>query len=183
MAGFYSIARFFKIFECNPREKISNMSWILNISGGFNTVTDYLTLLLPMHAVQKPQMNRGKRILVVVAFRFGICAIFSATVGFFVRLKNSASPDKSQKQPEILLWGAAELASGNLYVCFSDLTPLFRKSKTPKRPSGARRPTASELKVWREPHGSNGKLRSIYAEEPYEYNVQYDCGRGLYRTG
>lgn len=81
MVGFYGITSFFKIFECSPREKIWNksvpgkcvqISWILNISGGFNTLTDYMILLLPVHAVQKLQMDRGKKILVVLAFTFGL---------------------------------------------------------------------------------------------------------------
>ncbi|OAA40700.1 hypothetical protein NOR_05788 [Metarhizium rileyi] len=150
--GFYSTTSVVKIFECNPREKIWNptipgkcveIHVILNVSGAFNTVTDYLILLLPVHAVRKLQMDRFKRILVVLAFTFGLCAPIFATIGFVVRLRNSGNPDSSWKQPEILLWGAAELASGNLCVCFPELAVLFRKSRTRNSP---RRPTVSEIK-------------------------------------
>ncbi|OAQ69825.1 hypothetical protein VFPPC_02401 [Pochonia chlamydosporia 170] len=151
--GFYSTTSIVKIFECSPREKIWNrsipgkcveMSIILNVSGAFNTVTDYLILFLPIHAVRKLQMDHLKRILVVLAFTFGLCAPVFATIGFVVRLRNSGNPDTSWKQPEILLWGAAELASGNLCVCFPELAFLFRKKN--RRHNRPRRPTNSELK-------------------------------------
>lgn len=79
--GFYSITTMVKIFECSPRDKIWNsalpgkcveVKWILNISGGFNTVTDYLILLLPIQAVRRLQMDRLKKVLVVLAFTFGL---------------------------------------------------------------------------------------------------------------
>ncbi|KAG8411394.1 hypothetical protein J3458_015454 [Metarhizium acridum] len=151
--GFYSTTSLVKIFECNPRARIWNPSVpgkcvdihiILNVSGAFNTVTDYLILLLPIHAVRKLQMDRFKRVLVVLAFTFGLCAPIFATIGFVVRLRNSGNPDTSWKQPEILLWGAAELASGNLCVCFPELAVLFRKKNRTR--SGPRRPTDSQLK-------------------------------------
>ncbi len=81
LALFYGITSFLKIFQCHPREKIWNksvpgkciqMAWILNISGGFNTATDYLILLLPIHAVRKLQLNRTKKVIVVLAFTFGL---------------------------------------------------------------------------------------------------------------
>lgn len=79
--GFYGSTTIVKIFECNPRDKIWNkdlpgkcvgMNWILNVSGGFNTVTDYLILLLPIQAVRKLQVDRMKRLLIVLAFTFGL---------------------------------------------------------------------------------------------------------------
>jgi hypothetical protein len=81
LVGFYTSTTFVKIFECTPREKIWNttlpgkcveVKWILNISGGVNTVTDYLILLLPVHAVRGLQLPTTKRILVVLAFTFGL---------------------------------------------------------------------------------------------------------------
>lgn len=83
--GFYGTTSLVKIFECNPRAKIWNPSVpgkcvdihiILNVSGAFNTVTDYLILLLPIHAVLKLQMDRLKRVLVVLAFTFGLWYVF-----------------------------------------------------------------------------------------------------------
>jgi hypothetical protein len=78
---FYGITTFFKIFECAPRAKIFNMALpghcfnvgtILKTSGAFNTVTDFLILLLPVHAVRKLQMSKQKKILVVLVFTFGL---------------------------------------------------------------------------------------------------------------
>lgn len=78
---FYAVTSMVKIFECWPRNKIWDkslpgkcvqMKWILNISGGFNTLTDWLILLLPIHAVANLQMDTLKKILVVFAFTFGM---------------------------------------------------------------------------------------------------------------
>lgn len=80
ITGFYSSNAFLKLFECYPREKIWNntipgkcadLVLVLNISGGFNAVSDLIILLLPVHAVSKLQMDRSKRILVVLGFTFG----------------------------------------------------------------------------------------------------------------
>jgi hypothetical protein len=167
--GFYGSTTFVKIFECYPRERIWNkavpgkcvqMKWILMVSGGFNTVTDFIIMLLPIHAVWKLQIDKVRKGLVILAFTFGACAPIFATIGFVVRLKNSGNLDKTWKQPEILLWGAAELASGNLCVCFPELAILFRKQL--RNRSSARRPTASVLA------GSGGKSkRSVQAQYPY----------------
>jgi hypothetical protein len=84
MVLFYLIMDIVKIFECVPRERIWNTSIpgkcleinvVLNVSGGFNTVTDFLILLLPVHAVIKLQLNQTKRILVVLAFTFGLWCV------------------------------------------------------------------------------------------------------------
>ncbi|KAI1651534.1 uncharacterized protein F4817DRAFT_134312 [Daldinia loculata] len=162
ITGFYGITTFVKIFECTPREKIWNKTLpgkcvqtnlILNVSGGFNTVTDFLILLLPVHAVRQLQMDKLKQTLVVLAFTFGLCAPIFATIGFVVRLKNSGNPDTSWRQPEILLWGAAELASGNLCVCFPELAFLFRKRN--RKANTPNRPTASQVRGWNESKGSS----------------------------
>lgn len=50
-----------------------------------------------------------------------------ATVGFVVRLRLSSKSDTSWNQPDILLWGTAELTSGNLCVCFPEMVILFRR--------------------------------------------------------
>jgi hypothetical protein len=184
---FYAVTSMVKIFECSPRDKIWNKSlpgkcveikWVLNISGGFNTVTDWIILLLPIHAVSKLQMDKLKKILVVLAFTFGMWYVqFSvalraknltsysapifATVGFAVRIKNSGNKDTSWKQPEILLWGAGELASSNLILCFPEVATLFRhgrwrKSATPHKPG------PSTLKGWSEPRSSKKDTSDPY---------------------
>lgn len=50
----------------------TSVSALLNASGLFNTITDYIILLLPMHAAYKLQMNRTKKLLVVAVFTFGL---------------------------------------------------------------------------------------------------------------
>ena len=82
--AFYAITSMVKIFECWPRNKIWNkslpgkcvqMKWILNISGGFNTITDWMILLLPVHAVSRLQMDNLKKVLVILAFTFGLWSV------------------------------------------------------------------------------------------------------------
>lgn len=100
IVGFYGITTFVKIFQCFPLEKAWNgtvpgkclgVNWILNISGGFNMVTDYLILLLPIQAVRNLQMDRSKKVLVVMAFTFGLWYVFisprEATIGPWRREK------------------------------------------------------------------------------------------------
>jgi hypothetical protein len=79
--AFYGSTTFIKIFQCTPREKIWNPTVhgrcfnifnILNASGAFNFTTDIIILLLPMHAVRKLQIDRLKKILIVVALTFGL---------------------------------------------------------------------------------------------------------------
>lgn len=79
--GFYGSTSIVKIWQCLPREKIWNkavpgkclqLKLILNISGAFNMVTDYLILLLPIQAVRSLQVSRTKRLLIVLAFTFGL---------------------------------------------------------------------------------------------------------------
>ena len=70
-----------KIFECNPRAKIFNsklpgkcvdVPMLLNTSGLFNTLTDFIILLLPVKAVWNMNMKRQKKVIVVLVFTFGL---------------------------------------------------------------------------------------------------------------
>ncbi|KAI1779165.1 putative integral membrane protein [Hypoxylon cercidicola] len=181
IVGFYSITTFVKIFQCSPLEKIWNsalpgrcleIKWILNISGGFNTVTDYLILLLPIQAVRNLHMDRSKKVLVVLAFTFGLCAPIFATIGFVVRLQNSGSTDTSWNQPKIMLCGVAELASSTLCVCFPETGAIFcRRTRTATVP---RRPTAAEFRDWRE---SDRQFRP--RQDPYHSLMTNDEGESI----
>ncbi|PSN64774.1 putative integral membrane protein [Corynespora cassiicola Philippines] len=216
MALFYGITTFLKIFQCYPRQKIWNnsvhgkcieMSWILNMSGGFNTVTDYMILLLPIHAVKKLQMDQLKKIFVVLAFTFGLWQVPSsflitdgpkdasccfheieltlttpsapifATIGLAARIKNSGNLDKSWKQPEILLWGMAELSSCNLCVSFPEITTLFRKRR---HVFGPRRPTASVLKALSDSHSNRKQSADPYLPKSLMSNTLGAGGEGSY---
>lgn len=83
--GFYGSTTFVKIFECSPRQKIWNreipgkciqMKWVLNMSGAFNMVSDYIIILLPVQAVWRLQMDRMRKMLVILAFTFGLWLVF-----------------------------------------------------------------------------------------------------------
>ncbi|KAJ5669432.1 hypothetical protein N7462_010502 [Penicillium macrosclerotiorum] len=124
MLGFYISTTLVKILECIPRARIFdksipghcvNVSALLNASGLFNTITDYIILLLPMHAAWKLQMNRTKKILVIAVFTFGLCAPVFSTVGFVVRIQYSNSVDTTWTQPDILLWGCADKSRKRSY--------------------------------------------------------------------
>lgn len=89
MAGFYGSNTFLKIFECTPRSKIWNSAipgrcvdlvMVLNVSGGFNAVSDLVILLLPVHAVSKLQMSNSKRVLAILAFTFGLWYVLFPSV-------------------------------------------------------------------------------------------------------
>lgn len=82
---FYGSTSFVKIFECTPRAKISdrtipghcvNVSMLLNTSGLFNTITDFIILLLPVKAVWTMSMKKRKKVLVVLVFTFGLWYIW-----------------------------------------------------------------------------------------------------------
>lgn len=78
---FYTSTTLVKIFACNPRAKIwdpklpgecVNIPMLLNTSGLFNTVTDFIILLLPVKAIWNMNMKRQKKIVVVLVFTFGL---------------------------------------------------------------------------------------------------------------
>jgi hypothetical protein len=78
---FYGSTSFVKIFECHPRARIFNKavpgscvdtSTLLNASGCFNTLTDFLILFLPVKAVWDLNMSKQKKLIVVLVFTFGL---------------------------------------------------------------------------------------------------------------
>lgn len=148
MACFYISTCIVKIMQCTPRAKIwdhstqgtcINESALLNTSGFFNTITDYIILILPIHSVLRLQLSRTKKVLVVLVFTFGLCAPIFSTIGLVVRFRISGDPDITWNEPEILLWGAAEITSGFLIVCFPEMSFLInrksRKRNYPRRPT------------------------------------------------
>ncbi|QKX60980.1 uncharacterized protein TRUGW13939_08126 [Talaromyces rugulosus] len=168
MIGFYVSTSIVKILECLPRARIFdksipgsciNVSALLNASGLFNTITDYIILLLPMHAAWKLQLNRTKKLLVIAVFTFGLCAPVFSTVGFVVRIQYSGSSDTTWTQPDILLWGCAECVSGFVVVCFPEMSFLInRKSRKRNYP---RRPTNSMLEASTEAAQSRSRSRKM----------------------
>lgn len=117
-----------RIWDNSVHGTCINESALLNTSGFFNTITDYIILVLPIHSVLRLQLSRTKKMLVVLVFTFGLWYVsflayskynvigiahmkllFSApvfsTIGLVVRFRISNSPDITWNQPEILLWG------------------------------------------------------------------------------
>lgn len=91
---FYIATNLTKIWECVPRAKIWDPSipghcidtpTLLNTSGIFNTVTDFILVLLPVRAVWNMNMNLRKKALVVLAFTFGLWLVFGHPHVFLAR--------------------------------------------------------------------------------------------------
>ncbi|KAG6355006.1 hypothetical protein INS49_004087 [Diaporthe citri] len=132
---FYITTTITKIWECVPRAKIWDTSipghcidtyMLLNVSGIFNTVTDFIIVMLPLGRVWTLNMKLKKKAYVVLAFTFGMCAPAFSLVGSIVRLRSTNNPDKTWVQPEIVMWGLAELTTGILCVSFPELGVLLR---------------------------------------------------------
>ncbi|KAI0890591.1 uncharacterized protein GGS22DRAFT_194561 [Annulohypoxylon maeteangense] len=137
---FYGSTTIVKIWECIPRERIWDKSIpgrcistdiLLDTSGLFNTLTDFIMLLLPVKAVWKLKLKVKQKVLVVGVFTFGLCAPVFSLVGFIVRLQGNNNPDKSWIQPKIIMWGLAETTTGMLCVSFPELGPLIRRRQSP----------------------------------------------------
>ncbi|KAI1181214.1 hypothetical protein F4777DRAFT_526343 [Nemania sp. FL0916] len=148
LALFYIATTIVKIWECVPREKIYDstvpgtcvdVSMLLNVSGLFNTITDFIIVLLPLKAVWSIRMNVRTKIVVVLVFTFGLIAPIFSLVGFLVRLRGSTNPDKTWVQPEIVQWGIAELTSAILCVCLPELGVLWKEGVRRPRPGQSAR--------------------------------------------
>ncbi|KAH9998195.1 hypothetical protein F4779DRAFT_622829 [Xylariaceae sp. FL0662B] len=153
---FYTATNLVKIWECVPREKIWDTDipgtcidtpMLLNVSGIFNTVTDFIILLLPVKAVWTIDMSPKKKVIVVLVFTFGLWLVLSlwtlelgntelypsapafSLVGTLVRIQGSGNPDKTWVQPDIIMWGLAELTTGVLCVSLPELGPLWKKKE------------------------------------------------------
>jgi uncharacterized membrane protein len=80
LAGFYISTTIAKIWQCLPREHIwdksipgtcINISVLFNISGIFNTVTDFIILLIPVKVVWSLNMKRKRKLGVLAVFTVG----------------------------------------------------------------------------------------------------------------
>ncbi|KAF2635912.1 hypothetical protein P280DRAFT_461088 [Massarina eburnea CBS 473.64] len=155
MCLFYAAMTFLVIFACYPRQEVwsivivqgkcLNANKVVNFSGGFNALTDFMVLLLPVRAVINLQVDRKTKIRVVLAFTFGTCAPIFAMLGFFVRVVRTNTPDPLWAQYQINVWAASEVASGFLCVCFPEITFLIRHIKN--KVAASRRRTDSERQI------------------------------------
>jgi hypothetical protein len=132
---FYVSITIVKFAQCTPREKIWNRkldgkcvngSYLLNVSGMFNFLTDVLILLIPVKSVWKLQMKTKTKLQIVAIFTVGAVCVLrvpmkllplsftlltpsSAPVfsilGFLVRLRVTKNPDVTYTQPSVVLWG------------------------------------------------------------------------------
>lgn len=78
---FYTILMFLKIWQCTPIERhwkhsvdksCVNISTLLNTSGVFNITSDVLILLVPIKSVWNLNMDRTRKIQILLVFTVGL---------------------------------------------------------------------------------------------------------------
>lgn len=136
---FYYVATVIaKIWECTPRSRAWDQSipghcidvlMLVNVDGIFNAVTDFIMVIMPLQVVWNLNMKVTKKVYVVLAFTFGMCAPAFSLVGSVVRLRGHKNPDKTWVQPQIIMWALAEITTGVLCVSFPELGLLLRGGK------------------------------------------------------
>ena len=81
LVAYYTALTLVKIFECTPREKIwytkiegtcVNKSALLNSSGLFNTITDFMLLFIPIRSVWQLKMSTSRKWAIVSVFTLGL---------------------------------------------------------------------------------------------------------------
>ncbi|KAI2624938.1 hypothetical protein GGR54DRAFT_637836 [Hypoxylon sp. NC1633] len=196
---FYTATTIVKILECVPRAKIVDegipgtcvdISWVLDVSGIFNTITDLIVLLLPVKAVWKMKMQLKKKVTVVLVFTFGSCAPIFSLVGLLARLRGSHNPDKSWFQADIMIWGLAELTTGVLCVSFPELGALFMSKRSVPSPtiangehrhsdaSHAKQPSHGFSALVSHSNGKSGRYPYMELEKRYLHDVRGVAQRG-----
>ncbi|POS74520.1 hypothetical protein DHEL01_v207087 [Diaporthe helianthi] len=163
-----------KIWECDPRPRAWDQSipghcidtlMLVNVDGVFNALTDLIMVILPLRMVWNLKMKVTKKVHVVLAFTFGMCAPAFSLVGLVVRLRGHKNPDKTWVQPQVIMWALAEIATGILCVSFPELGSLLRRGK--RRPS-MEASTAIREGRYREPNAAfNGVRRSLWTADKW----------------
>ena len=78
---FYGSTALAKAFECTPRAKITNhdvpgtcinLCAVLFADGIFNTVTDFMILLMPATTLYRLQMSTKKKVIILMIFTFDL---------------------------------------------------------------------------------------------------------------
>ncbi|KAI3317137.1 hypothetical protein HD806DRAFT_515890 [Xylariaceae sp. AK1471] len=141
---FYTASNIAKIWECIPRAKIFDptipghcidIGTLINVSGLFNTVTDFIILVLPVKAVWKMNMSLQKKVKIVFVFTFGLSAPIFSAIGVYVRVRGSSSPDKTWVSPAIQQFSLAELTVAVLCISFPELGPIWGQNRQRISPS------------------------------------------------
>ena len=81
---YYIITAFLKVWECTPRPRIWNktidgtcisVSGILNTDGVFNTLSDFLIIVVPIKAVWTLQVKGNKKMWIFLLFTVGLMLV------------------------------------------------------------------------------------------------------------
>ena len=85
LIGFYGATALAKIFQCTPRSKIVddsipgtciNLYVVLFSDRVFNTITDFVILLMPSVVLFRLQMTKRKKIIILMIFTFSLWYVF-----------------------------------------------------------------------------------------------------------
>lgn len=100
------------------------------IGTGFNVITDFMVLLLPLHAVWYLQSSIQQKLQLTGIFLLGslTCAISLAR---WCSLFQIHGIDETWDLTLPTIWSAAEACLGIVAACLPTFRPLFRKSRTP----------------------------------------------------
>ncbi|KAG8162132.1 hypothetical protein KVR01_007897 [Diaporthe batatas] len=157
-----------KIWECVPRSRAWDQSipghcidilMLVNVDGVFNVVTDFIMVIMPLRVVWNMNMKFLKKVHVVLAFTFGMCAPAFSLVGTVVRIQGHKNPDKTWVQPKVIMWALAEVATGILCVSFPELGLLLRRGR--RRPSMQASTGIREGRYREQNAAFNGMRRSL----------------------
>ncbi|KAL8792454.1 MAG: hypothetical protein Q9195_004910 [Heterodermia aff. obscurata] len=179
--GFYIADIFAELFLCSPREKYWNVlvttghcysATTVNIASGiFNTISDFLTLLLPQRVIWKLQMPQKRKLGISAIFLTGLFVCITSILRLYYSVRLAQSGDISYNLALMGFWTYAELSVGILCACLP-VSPRFFQTVGPKLTS-----SASSL-GW-----SKGKRRSAKGSWGSEDTVEMWRGPSGLRDG
>ncbi|KAG7001877.1 hypothetical protein G7Y79_00030g064100 [Physcia stellaris] len=139
--GFYIADIFAELFLCSPREKYWNVlittghcysATTVNIaSGTFNTISDFLTLLLPQRVIWKLQMPLKRKLGISAIFLTGLFVCITSTLRLYYSVRLAQSGDISYNLALMGFWSYAELSVGIVCACLP-VSPRFFQFIGPK---------------------------------------------------
>ncbi|KAL9602882.1 MAG: hypothetical protein Q9219_001578 [cf. Caloplaca sp. 3 TL-2023] len=136
-----TVAVLLAIFACRPVAASWNLKLMMdpntrcepkaynteNVYGFCNVITDVVLIIMPMPLVWHMQMDRKKKLGILLVFATGafVCAV--AIVRQYFAYNPSPSPDISHEILEIKMWMALEVNIAIIVACLPALTPLFKR--------------------------------------------------------
>ncbi|KAF1969957.1 hypothetical protein BU23DRAFT_571030 [Bimuria novae-zelandiae CBS 107.79] len=136
--AFYTAIALAKIWQCRPvsgawrKDRPShciNTPLLILISGIFNTTTDIVIILIPIHAIWSLELELRKKIGVCAVLTVGAIAPVVSGIGIGLLHKARISLDTTLVQAELAAFVIIEITIGIIYTCLPLLPPLFHGSR------------------------------------------------------